>query len=72
MADTRALGTRNYWQQNADRSNSKDLKAIFAPLITDILRLIDDQVKSVKIKRQNQGVTVRHCCAFVSDSKVAK
>ena len=48
--------------KNADSSNSKDLKAIFAPLITDILRLIDDQVKSVKIKRQNQGVTVRNCC----------
>ncbi|KAK0719115.1 hypothetical protein B0H67DRAFT_642499 [Lasiosphaeris hirsuta] len=35
----------------------KDLKAIFAPLITDTLRLVDDQVKSVKIKRQSQGVT---------------
>lgn len=35
-----------------------DLKNIFAPLITDILRLIDDQVKSVKIKRPDHGVTV--------------
>jgi hypothetical protein len=34
------------------------LKAIFAPLITDIVRLIDDQVKSVKIKRPTGGVTV--------------
>lgn len=43
----------------ADIPVSKDLKAIFAPLITDILRLIDDQVKSVRIKRPDGGVTVR-------------
>jgi len=41
-------------------AHSKELKAIFAPLITDILRLIDDQVKSVQIKRPGGGVTVGH------------
>lgn len=40
-------------------SDSKDLEAIFAPLVTDILRLIDDQIKSIQIKRPTQGVTVR-------------
>lgn len=40
-------------------SHRKDLEAIFAPLVTDILRLIDDQIKSIQIKRPTQGVTVR-------------
>ncbi|KAK4183350.1 hypothetical protein QBC35DRAFT_467376 [Podospora australis] len=44
-------------EANCWRITGKDLKAIFAPLITDILRLIDHQVKSVKIKRPSSGVT---------------
>ncbi|KAH6633887.1 putative hsp70 protein [Chaetomium sp. MPI-SDFR-AT-0129] len=44
-------------EANCWRVTGTDLKAIFAPLITDILRLIDDQVKSVKIKRPGGGVT---------------
>jgi hypothetical protein len=36
---------------------STDVKNIFAPLITDILRLINEQVKEVLIKRPGQGVT---------------
>jgi molecular chaperone DnaK (HSP70) len=44
-------------EANCWRMTGKDLKAIFAPLITDILRLIDDQVKSVRIKRPEGGVT---------------
>ncbi|KAK0648651.1 putative hsp70 protein [Cercophora newfieldiana] len=42
---------------NTWRMTGKDMEAIFAPLITDILRLIDDQVKSVKIKRPDKGIT---------------
>ncbi len=34
------------------------MKKIFGPLITDITRLIDDQVKSVRLKRPKRGVTV--------------
>lgn len=48
----------NGLENNCWRMTGKDLKAIFAPLVTDILRLIDDQIKSVKIKRQDRGVTV--------------
>ncbi|KAH6842399.1 hypothetical protein B0I37DRAFT_399101 [Chaetomium sp. MPI-CAGE-AT-0009] len=44
-------------EANCWRMTGKDLKAIFNPLITDILRLIDDQVKSVKMKRPTGGVT---------------
>ncbi|KAK3291635.1 uncharacterized protein B0H64DRAFT_427150 [Chaetomium fimeti] len=44
-------------EANCWRMTGKDLKTIFAPLITDILRLIDDQVKSVRIKRPTSGVT---------------
>jgi hypothetical protein len=33
------------------------LDQIFAPLITDILRLINDQIKSVQLKRPNQPIT---------------
>lgn len=40
------------------RITCKDLKEIFDPLINDILKLIEDQIKSVKIKRQGSGVTV--------------
>lgn len=39
-------------------SSRNDLKGIFQPLITDIIRLIDEQVKSVQIKRPEKGVTV--------------
>ncbi|KEY71213.1 hypothetical protein S7711_02323 [Stachybotrys chartarum IBT 7711] len=35
----------------------KDVEDIFKPLISDILRLIDDQVKSVQIKRPRSGIT---------------
>jgi len=35
------------------------VKDIFAPLITDILRLINEQVNEVKIRRPDKGVTVR-------------
>ncbi|KAK3343434.1 Hsp70 family protein-like protein [Lasiosphaeria hispida] len=44
-------------EENCWRLTGKELKDLFAPLITDILRLIQDQVNSVKIKRQNNGVT---------------
>lgn len=40
------------------RITGKDLKEIFAPLVSDILRLIDDQIKSIKIKHQDSNVTV--------------
>lgn len=31
------------------------MKAIFDPLITDIERLVDDQVNLVKVKRMQEG-----------------
>lgn len=40
------------------------MKAIFAPLVTDILRLINDQVKSVKLKRPDRGITVGVAVTF--------
>jgi hypothetical protein len=33
------------------------VKAIFAPLITDVLRLISEQVDKVKLQRPGKGVT---------------
>jgi len=48
---------RNGLESNCWRMTGVDVKNIFAPLVTDILRLIDDQVKSVKIKRPERGVT---------------
>ncbi|KAH6658942.1 putative hsp70 protein [Truncatella angustata] len=42
---------------NTWKMTGHDLKEIFAPLVTDILRLIEDQVKSVKIKRPGKDVT---------------
>ncbi|KAK4450231.1 hypothetical protein QBC34DRAFT_484501 [Podospora aff. communis PSN243] len=47
----------NGLHSNTWRMTGKDLKKIFSPLITDILRLIDDQVKSVKIKRPGGRIT---------------
>jgi hypothetical protein len=38
--------------------NREDLKKIFAPPITDILRLINDQVKSVQLNRKGRGIKV--------------
>lgn len=35
----------------------EDLNGIFAPLVTDILRLIDNQVKLVKLKRPQKSIT---------------
>lgn len=34
---------------------SADVKKIFQPLITDIERMVQDQVDRVKIKRMDQG-----------------
>ncbi|OCL10017.1 actin-like ATPase domain-containing protein [Glonium stellatum] len=42
----------NCWRMTGD-----DVKDIFAPLITDILRLINEQANEVKIKRPDRGVT---------------
>ena len=39
---------------------------MFAPLITDILRLIDDQINAVKKMREGKGITVR----FMIDAKI--
>ncbi|KAK3378394.1 Hsp70 family protein-like protein [Podospora didyma] len=41
---------------NCWNMTGKDVKNIFDPLITDILRLIDEQVKNALIKRQGQGI----------------
>jgi hypothetical protein len=41
-----------------DLYDRNDLMAIFDPLVTDILRLIDDQVKSTHLKRGKDGVKV--------------
>lgn len=49
----------------ANAENSADVKDIFAPLITDILRLINEQVNEVKIKRPGKVVTVR-CFFFMN------
>ncbi len=35
-----------------------DVKNIFDPLINDILRLIDEQVKSALLKRDGRGIKV--------------
>jgi hypothetical protein len=45
----------------ANFGDRKDIKDIFAPLITDIIRLIGEQVNEVKIKMPNNGVTVSSC-----------
>ncbi|KAI9685583.1 MAG: hypothetical protein M1822_004441 [Bathelium mastoideum] len=34
-----------------------DVKEIFAPLVTDIIRLINDQINQVMLKRPNKGIT---------------
>ncbi|KAF2113917.1 hypothetical protein BDV96DRAFT_688202 [Lophiotrema nucula] len=44
-------------ESNCWRMTGDDLKKIFAPLITDILRLINDQVNEVKIRRPQKGIT---------------
>ncbi|KEY64920.1 hypothetical protein S7711_03910 [Stachybotrys chartarum IBT 7711] len=44
-------------ESNTWRVTGKELSQIFAPLITDILRLIDDQIKSVQLKRPGQPIT---------------
>lgn len=51
----------NGLQSNCWRMTGKDLSDIFAPLVADVLRLINDQIKSVYRKRQDRmrGVTVR-------------
>lgn len=40
------------------RMTGKDLQGIFNPLVTDVLRLIDEQIKSVKIKDRGRVVNV--------------
>ncbi|KFA66207.1 hypothetical protein S40285_05120 [Stachybotrys chlorohalonatus IBT 40285] len=47
----------NRLESNTWCMNGKDVEDIFKPLISDILRLIDDQVKSVQIKRPRSGIT---------------
>ncbi|KAK5662380.1 hypothetical protein OQA88_8290 [Cercophora sp. LCS_1] len=42
---------------NTWKMTGRDLKNIFSPIVNDILRLISDQVKSVELKRPNQGIT---------------
>ncbi|PQE04134.1 hypothetical protein CJF31_00003249 [Rutstroemia sp. NJR-2017a BVV2] len=41
----------------ANFSKREDVKAIFDPLITDIERLVDDQVNLVMVKRMQRGTT---------------
>jgi hypothetical protein len=43
----------------ANSGHRDDLKNIFAPLITNILELIEKQVDKVKIKRPDKDITVR-------------
>ncbi|KAJ6788213.1 hypothetical protein PWT90_02178 [Aphanocladium album] len=43
----------NVWTMKIHRD---DVRAIFEPVVTDILRLIKDQVQSVKLKRRNDKV----------------
>ncbi|KAF2735606.1 hypothetical protein EJ04DRAFT_522759 [Polyplosphaeria fusca] len=47
----------NGLESNCWRMTGDNVKDIFAPLITDIIRLIDDQVKEVKLRRNGKGVT---------------
>ncbi|ORY15235.1 hypothetical protein BCR34DRAFT_558917 [Clohesyomyces aquaticus] len=47
----------NGLESNCWRMTGNDVKNIFAPLITDILRLINEQVNEVLIKRPGKGVT---------------
>uniref|UniRef100_A0A0B7KQL2 Actin-like ATPase domain-containing protein n=1 Tax=Bionectria ochroleuca TaxID=29856 RepID=A0A0B7KQL2_BIOOC len=44
-------------ESNTWRITGKELSQIFAPLITNILRLIDDQIKSVQRRRPGQPIT---------------
>ena len=45
----------------ANTSYRRDVEGIFALLVTDIIRLIDDQVKSICIKWLDRGIIVRKC-----------
>ncbi|POR37011.1 hypothetical protein TPAR_02793 [Tolypocladium paradoxum] len=47
----------NGLESNSWRLTGDKLKEIFDPLITDILRLIEQQVQSIQIKRGKKGVT---------------
>lgn len=42
----------------SDLYNRNELLSIFEPLVTDILRLIDDQVKSSNLRRGKDDVNV--------------
>ncbi|KAH7316965.1 putative hsp70 protein [Stachybotrys elegans] len=44
-------------ESNTWRMTGKELNQIFAPLITDILRLIDAQLKSIQLKKPGQPIT---------------
>lgn len=45
----------NFLPPEAKISKRDDVKAIFDPLITDIERLVDDQVNLVKVKRMQES-----------------
>lgn len=36
-----------------------ELKRIFDPLVTDIIRLINDQVQRIRLKQMEDGIKVR-------------
>ncbi|KAG8165646.1 hypothetical protein KVR01_004198 [Diaporthe batatas] len=50
-------------QSNCWRMTGEDLKNIFAPLVDDILALINDQIKSAYRKRQNHTRRVTSTCS---------
>ncbi|KFY82655.1 hypothetical protein V498_08516 [Pseudogymnoascus sp. VKM F-4517 (FW-2822)] len=48
---------QNGLDSNCWRLTGSDVKMMFAPLITDILRLINEQVNEVKLKQPKNGIT---------------